>query len=149
MSLPMLPAPLTAVSILFITELLISSAAIAGGQWRICGNAGGRPTCTTACNWIIASFPTYEECAAAKKTMRFTPSSKMKKTEKSAGASGMAACKRRFGKKVSSAMQSNDGKRLTCYSTNDDPIVMRDACKKRWGPMSQIRRHRGKWYCTA
>jgi hypothetical protein len=59
----------------------------------------------------------------------------------------MAACKARYGKNVSSASLSSDGKRLNCHTTSDDPIFMRDACKKRYGPLAQIRWHRGKLYC--
>jgi hypothetical protein len=46
----------------------------------------------------------------------------------------MAACKARYGKNVSRASSSSDGKRLNCHTTSDDPIFMRDACKKRYGP---------------
>jgi hypothetical protein len=133
---------------ILLVGLFTSSAALSEARWKVCGNAGAKPTCTTACGWIIASFPTYEQCAAAKKAMRFTPS-KTKQQAKSAGSAGMAECKRRYGKNVSSATLSSDGKTLLCHGTSDDPIVARDACKKRYGPMSQLRRHRGKWYCTA
>lgn len=139
---------LTPSVVLVLASLLISPSAH-GSRWRICNIPGGKPVCSTACNWIIASFPTYKECAAAKQTMRF-PASKTRKAEKPAGASGMAACRQRYGKSVSSATLSSNGKMLNCYSPpSNDPVVMRDTCKKRYGPMSQIRMHKGKWYCTA
>jgi hypothetical protein len=136
---------LTAAVITVLTSLVLPSPASAA-RWKICGIVP-RITCTTACSQVIASFPTYEACAAAKKTMRFAQS-KTKKVEKSAGAAGLAVCKKRYGKNVTNAAYSSDGKTLNSYSISNDPIVMRDACKKRWGPMAQIRWHRGQLYCA-
>jgi len=102
---------------------------------------------------VIASFPTYKECAAARKTFHLSPN-KLNNPGKPAGAAGMAECRRRYGKTVNKATFAADGKTLICHYLDPafqskDPTVVRDACKKYFGPTSQIRRQSGKWYCTA
>jgi hypothetical protein len=137
-------APLAVVTVLLLIELVMSSAADA--RWKICGY--NLSSCNTTCSRVIASFPTYEECAAALKKRALT-SGNIGKAEKSAGAAGVAECKKRYGKNVTNATLSSDGKTLVCHATSTDPIEMRDACKKRYGPMAQFRWHRGKIYCAA
>jgi hypothetical protein len=107
--------------------------------------------CRGVCIYIVASFSTYKECAAAKNSKNF-PLSRTK-TAKPAGAAGMKECRRRYGNAVSNATLSNDGKTLTCHYldpafSSNDPTVIRDACKKHYGPTSQTRQQSGKWYCT-
>jgi hypothetical protein len=139
-------APLAAVIVIFLVESLTSSPAVA--RWRLCTLAGPKVVCTTACTPITKTFATFDECEAAKQTMRF-PASNTKKAEKSAGVTGIAECKKRYGKNITNATISSDGKTLVCHETSNDPIVMRDPCKKRYGPIAQIRWHRGKIYCAA
>ena len=138
-----------AVSVVLFVELLTVSAAVA--RYRLCALAGAKVECTTACAPITATFDTYEQCEAAKKTVRFPKAGNQHNTGKPAGAAGLAECRRRYGKSVTHAALSKNNT-LICHQhapQSDDPNVMRDVCKKRFGPMSQIRRHRGKWYCTA
>jgi hypothetical protein len=137
-------APLAGVTVVLLIELALSSAANA--RWKICSY--NLSSCHTTCSRVIASFPTYEECSAALKKRALT-SGNIGKAEKSAGAAGIAECKKRYGKNVTNATISSDGKTLVCHETSNDPIVMRDTCKKRYGPIAQIRWHRGKIYCAA
>ena len=135
-------ALLPVITVLLLIELAMSS--VADARWKICGNYA---KCATVCGHVIASFPTYQECAAVLKKRALT-SGNVGKAEKSAGAAGVAECKKRYGKNVTNAMISSDGKTLVCHQSSNDPIVMRDACKKRYGPMAQIRWHRGQIYCV-
>ena len=145
-----LAAPLVAAVFL----LLWTSHAASGEQWKLCRHPGATFTCGTApCIYIIASFATNEECVKAKNSRNFPAgrASNQDNTGKPAGAAGLAECRRRYGKSVTHAALSKNNN-LICHQQapqSDDPNVMRDVCKKQFGPMSQIRRHRGKWYCTA
>jgi hypothetical protein len=133
-----------------VVLLASSLAALSAEQWKLCRHPGATFTCGTApCIYIVASFPTNEECVVAKNSKNF-PASRSKnsgKAAKPAGAAGLAECRKRYGKSVTSAEITQDG-RLNCYSSSNDPIVVREQCKKRFGPMSQTVRHRGQWYCT-
>jgi hypothetical protein len=134
-----------------LVALSFSSVPAFGARWKIC--TGGGRHCNTACGVVIASFPTFEQCQAAIKTVRLPPN-KLNNPGKPAGAAAMADCRRRYGKTVNKATLSSDGKRVVCHYidpafSSKDPNVVRDACKKYFGPTSQIRRQSGKWYCTA
>ena len=137
---------------LSVAQSPYSSPAYSAEKWKMCRHPGSTFTCGTGpCSHILASFSTQEECVAAKNSgkLRSTEAKRLEKSAKPAGAAALAACHKQYGKSVTSAQIGTDGKTISCYGISDDPIVMRDACKKRFGPMSQIRWHRGKWYCTA
>jgi hypothetical protein len=145
-----LVVPVTAI----VVALLAHPSTAIAAKWKICGSTASSFQCTTVCGYVIASYPTHEECVAAKKKIRLPPNKlnqRAQGTGKPAGTAGLAECRKRYGKSVTSAVLLKDGKTLMCYHSiteSSDPVVVRDACKKRFGPTSQIRRHRGKWYCT-
>jgi len=60
-------ALLPVITVLLLIELAMSSGADA--RWKICGNYA---KCSTVCGHVIASFPTYQECAAALKKRPLT-----------------------------------------------------------------------------
>jgi hypothetical protein len=138
--------PLSAIVVMLVVDLAAPSTAVA--KWRLCTAGRPAPVCEAYCTPVVATFDTAKECAAVKtKAVPVRPNN-LKKPAKPAGAAGLAACRRKFGKEVTSATISSDGRALQCYGANNDRTAARGDCKNRFGPMAQVRWHRGKLYCA-